>query len=81
MGIEEDWVCEGCRRPEIHKSCPAYGTEFYMTGVPYTEETQDKVEFGRSQGYDTIDQFYFDVERILYNERRKQKDQRTGVRS
>ena len=30
-------LCLGCGRPENHKPCPAYGTPFYMSGIPYTE--------------------------------------------
>ena len=32
----EDNTCPGCQRNEIHFMCPAYGTPFYMSGVPYS---------------------------------------------
>lgn len=35
-----DGVCEGCMRQAMHKMCPAHGTPFYMTGVPFTEEVE-----------------------------------------
>ncbi len=36
-------TCPGCMRPEIHKSCPAHGTEYYMSGKPFTIEVQIKL--------------------------------------
>ena len=33
-------VCDGCMRIAMHKMCPAHGTPFYMTGVPFTEEVE-----------------------------------------
>lgn len=47
MKKKENWSahpCDGCKRYEIHKMCPAYGTEFYMTGVPYTERVEEFVK-------------------------------------
>ena len=36
--FEENYTCVGCQRNDIHFMCPAYGTHFYMSGVPYTEQ-------------------------------------------
>lgn len=35
---EPSWQnrCPGCRRVATHKVCPAHGTPFYMSGVPFT---------------------------------------------
>ena len=35
--IVNELICPGCMKPEIHKYCPAYGTPFYMSGIPYTD--------------------------------------------
>ncbi len=32
--------CPGCQRDEIHKMCPAYGTPYYMSGIPYSIRTE-----------------------------------------
>jgi hypothetical protein len=34
-------LCPGCQRPEMHKMCPAYGTEYYMSGKPFTKEIEN----------------------------------------
>lgn len=36
--------CPGCRRYEMHKMCPAYGTEYYMSGIPYTERVEQFIK-------------------------------------
>ena len=36
--------CGGCQRPELHKMCPAYGTPFYMSGIPFTELIEDLIK-------------------------------------
>lgn len=36
--FEENYTCIGCGRNEIHKMCPAHGTPFYMSGIPYPEK-------------------------------------------
>lgn len=51
-------VCPGCQRLEFHKMCPAHGTPFYMSGVPYTENDE--------RNYNEMDcevnqLFYFEV--------------------
>jgi hypothetical protein len=33
--------CPGCQRRELHKFCPAYGTPYYMSGIPYTKELEE----------------------------------------
>lgn len=36
---KENWSgqpCPGCKRYEIHKMCPAYGTAFYISDYPFT---------------------------------------------
>lgn len=33
-------VCAGCGRPEIHKMCPAWGTDYYMSGKLFTPELE-----------------------------------------
>jgi hypothetical protein len=35
-----DNKCPGCQRNDIHKMCPAHGTPFYMSGIPYSEELE-----------------------------------------
>lgn len=37
--------CDGCGRIAFHKKCPAHGTLFYMTGIPfsYTDEELSKI--------------------------------------
>ena len=37
LNFGED-LCLGCMRKVMHKRCPAHGTRFYMSGIPYTEE-------------------------------------------
>lgn len=32
--------CPGCQRMELHKMCPAHGTPFYMSGIPFSKETE-----------------------------------------
>lgn len=34
--------CPGCGRPELHKTCPAWGTPKYMSGELFTEEDEKK---------------------------------------
>jgi len=34
-------LCDGCQRPEVHKKCPAHGTPFYMSGIPYPKEIEE----------------------------------------
>lgn len=36
-----NYKCPGCQRQELHKFCPAYGTHFYMSGIPFTIEIQN----------------------------------------
>ena len=33
--------CPGCQRDEIHKKCPAHGTPFYMSGVPFSIRVEE----------------------------------------
>ena len=33
-------LCRGCQRPGEHLMCPAYGTPFYCSGIPFTEEIE-----------------------------------------
>jgi hypothetical protein len=33
-------LCPGCLRHDIHKKCPAHGTPFYMSGIPFTEKME-----------------------------------------
>ena len=35
-------VCPGCGRKELHKMCPAHGTPYYMSGVLFTKEMEEK---------------------------------------
>lgn len=35
-----DTPCSGCGRYELHKMCPAYGTPFYMSGIPMSVEDE-----------------------------------------
>lgn len=35
-------VCPGCGRPETHKMCPAWGTEYYMSGKLFTKELEEQ---------------------------------------
>ena len=32
--------CRGCCREGTHKMCPAYGTKFYMSGIPFTKDME-----------------------------------------
>ena len=34
----DDYKCPGCQRNDLHKMCPAHGTPFYMSGIPYPEK-------------------------------------------
>lgn len=36
--------CPGCGRNELHKMCPAYGTEHYMSGHLFTLEMEKDKE-------------------------------------
>lgn len=38
MHDNDDHICLGCSQEAFHKYCPAHGTYFYMSGVPYTPE-------------------------------------------
>ncbi len=38
--VDSSKACLGCQRQEEHKLCPAYGTVFYMSGVPFTPEIE-----------------------------------------
>lgn len=51
-----NYKCTGCQRNEIHKMCPAYGTPFYMSGIPFTIEIQNI--------YDILDK---DDKLVLFN--------------
>lgn len=44
-------LCPGCQRPEMHKRCPAYGTEYYMSGTPFTKEIEDSYITIKKSGY------------------------------
>jgi ribA/ribD-fused uncharacterized protein len=52
-----DGVCPGCGRPEIHKMCPAWGTEYYMSGKLFTKELEEQTReqrqaaLERAKGY------------------------------
>jgi hypothetical protein len=35
---EDDCTCPGCGREDMHLMCPAFGTPFYMSGIPYLVE-------------------------------------------
>jgi len=37
---DEEEVCRGCQRKEMHKLCPAFGTPYYMSGTAFTEEIE-----------------------------------------
>ena len=39
-----DDKCLGCQRTEVHKRCPAHGTPFYMSGVPYTKHIENIIK-------------------------------------
>lgn len=43
MIIEDDDKCPGCQRHEMHKYCPAYGTAFYMSGVAYDVQIENRL--------------------------------------
>ena len=49
--IEEskDYVCPGCGRPELHKMCPAWGTEYYMSGKLFTQELEEQTREQRQE--------------------------------
>ncbi len=38
MNTPEGYICPGCQRNDLHMMCPAYGTPFYMSGVPFPEK-------------------------------------------
>lgn len=40
MDGPSDEPCPGCGRMELHKMCPAHGTPFYMSGIPFSKETE-----------------------------------------
>ena len=40
----EKYKCPGCQREELHVSCPAYGTPFYMTGTPLDTSPKELLE-------------------------------------
>lgn len=38
MYYNDDDLCPGCGQKALHKYCPAHGSYFYMSGIPYTPE-------------------------------------------
>ncbi len=42
--------CPGCQRLEMHAHCPARGTPFYMSSVPYTEKAEEAYTFWVEKG-------------------------------
>lgn len=52
--------CAGCGREELHKMCPAYGTIFYMSDIPYLPEIEKIVKMCQEVGVKDADQIIFD---------------------
>ena len=63
-------LCDGCQRPEVHKKCPAHGTPFYMSGIPYTKEVHATRVFGGGN----IEDIFAVVKSVLDNLGVKYKD-------
>lgn len=40
--------CKGCGRVELHKRCPAHGTLFYCSGIPFSKTDQDLAKISPS---------------------------------
>ena len=71
--------CRGCQRMELHKMCPAYGTPFYMSGIPFSKETQQNYEW--LTGDNKLE--YFNLLKAAYNniilDRMVQENQEMGL--
>jgi len=52
-------MCDGCLRETTHKFCPACGTDFYMSGIPYTPEVES---IRQLYGVKAVDAIYNTIE-------------------
>jgi hypothetical protein len=59
------YKCMGCGRPEEHKKCPAYGTPFYMSGVPYSPEVERLFAKFPAEVQQTV----FDIIEMIYEDK------------
>lgn len=50
--------CPGCGRYELHKMCPAHGTEYYMSGITFTEEMEKELKEKNRQVIDKFEGEY-----------------------
>ena len=48
-------TCPGCGRDELHKMCPAWGTEYYMSGKLFTKEIEKELKAEKELIYDSPD--------------------------
>lgn len=63
--MNEDYKCLGCGRNELHKHCPAYGTEFYCSGINYTEEIERLITKLQTSGFSDAEKTIFVIMKTL----------------